>query len=133
VRASDFGLAARLDPRTPWVKVCLLLAQYIGNLEQKTLKGATTAVSTFAGRKEKTAVQFKKDVIAELQTETKLLRELEHFVLQMVKHYGTPHKKGGLTMMKSVADKELLGARGLVFPGVVVILSKQAKRSKTVQ
>ena len=114
VRASDFGLAARLDPRTPWVKVCLLLAQYIGNLEQRALKGATR-LSTFAGRKEKTAVLLKKDVIAELMTETRLLRELEHFVLQMVKHYGTPHKKGGLTMMKSVADKELLGARGLCF------------------
>ena len=35
VRAADFGVIAKLDPRAPWMKVCVLLWQYIGNMDAK--------------------------------------------------------------------------------------------------
>ena len=35
VKPSDFGLAAKLDPRAPWANVAVLLWQYIGSADQK--------------------------------------------------------------------------------------------------
>ena len=51
VKPSDFGMAAKLDPRALWSKVAVMLWQYIGSCPQKALSQGDTVV-TFAGRKE---------------------------------------------------------------------------------
>ena len=70
------------------------------------------ALATFSGRKEKKAASLKKEMITELVSEVKLVRELESFVCKMITHYGTPGAESR-TMSKPAAAKELLTARGL--------------------
>ena len=49
VHTSDFGMAAKLDPRAPWVKAAMLLSQYMGHVD---LDSEEIVNTTFGGRRE---------------------------------------------------------------------------------
>ena len=108
VRAADFGAISKLDPRAPWMKVCVLLHQYIGNLEPKS----AIALATFQGRQEKTAKKIPLDVIKELVTEGMFVGRMEKFTVKMMTHY-TPGPVD--TMSQNKAEHELMMSRGKLF------------------
>jgi len=72
-------------------------------------------LATFSGRKEKKAAPLKKEMITELVSETKLVRDLERFICKMINHYATPGIEDSLPVMtKPAATKEMLAARGML-------------------
>ena len=105
VRPSDFGLAAKLDPRAPWAKVAVILWQYLGSMD---LKQIYTSSSTFTGRKEIQAKKLQKGVVHELAAEPGFVLSMESFVNSMLQTYSTPTSGG----KRLEVARELLTVRG---------------------
>ena len=104
VKAADFGQAARLDPRTPWSKVALMLLQYIGNLPAQS----EAVAATFTGRRDKFAKKLPVDHVHELVAELDFVKTVEVFIMQLLGHYSKPTCKG----QHGLPDKDLLSVRG---------------------
>ena len=102
VRPRDFGIAARLDPRTPFGKVSLVLNQYIDSLPAELKKPGD---ATFSGRNEIIAKKMNRDHVKELEAEPAFVHEVERFITAMLTHYDPQELKGS-------AVRELLSARG---------------------
>ena len=108
VRPSDFGLAAKLDPRAPWAKVAMMLWQYMGCMVQNQ---ARSSAVTFSGRKEISAKKLQADVVNELVAETDFVRSVDTFIKSMLKTYATPTCEG---KNNATGLPDLLAARGLL-------------------
>ena len=105
VRPVDFGLSAKLDPRTPWAKVAVMLWQYIGSMDQKSTSGNA---HTFAGRKEIVARKLQRDVVSELVAETDFVREVNTFIIAMFQHYRASQN----SHLSGFLAREMLSVRG---------------------
>ena len=108
VKPSDFGLAAKLDPRAPWCMISLLLGQYIGTMNANAINGIVQCCSTFAGRNQIIAIRMRKDVIVELTKESGFVQEVEHFIVTTLTTYSTP---SGGTVGGEQRCQELLNCR----------------------
>ena len=104
VKACDFGLAARLDPRTPWSKVALMLFQYIGNLPTQS----DAVAQTFNGRKDIHARKLSETQVTEIVAEPVWVMSVEVYIVEVLTHYGTPTGKG----KHGLPDSDLLSVRG---------------------
>ena len=51
VKPSDFGLAAKLDPRAPWAKVAVLLWQHIGSADQNHASASVENIYRSSGNR----------------------------------------------------------------------------------
>ena len=105
VRPSDFGLAAKLDPRAPWAKVALILWQYLGSMDQKQIFSNS---ATFTGRSEITAKKLQQGVVKELVAGPRFVLEVESFVKSILQQYSKP--TGGGKQFE--VSRELLTVRG---------------------
>ena len=89
VSTKDFGLAATLDARCPWVKIAILLHLYFSTLKQGA--GPSYAKPSerahFAGRAEVHAKRLPASYVKQLLQEVAHLLACEKFVKQMLKHY----------------------------------------------
>ena len=107
VRCGDFGTVAKMDPRYPWAKACVLLHQYISSLPPPD---AALTQSTFAGRKERTAKRLPSDAMKEVSGEGQFLRDMQDFVLEVLKRYILPTSLGQ-GRSKEAMELDLVDAR----------------------
>ena len=91
VKTSDFGLAAKLDPRAQWSKVAVMLWQYMSNIDQRAV---TPEGSTFSGRKEIISKKLSADVMKEIFAETEFQQTLDTFIKIMISTYSTTQVAG---------------------------------------
>ena len=131
VKASDFGLAAKLDPRAPWVKVALMLWQYIGSADQHHV---SADAKTFTGRKEIQAKKISKDVTQDPAAETDFVLGLDIFIKNMIQQYPPPPTNES----RQAVASELLNARGAMLANcgryilkVGAVLDQAAKKASS--
>jgi len=108
VHADDFKEASRIDPRATWAMVALMLHQYLSNMDDSGNSKRQFDPRTFAGRPIITAKRISPSSIKELITEAAYVRELDAFIVKILKEYTTPHS----TCNKSATDAAMQDARG---------------------
>ena len=118
MRATDFGLAAKLDPRAPWVKVSVLLFQYISNMDENITSANAT---TFAGRKEKVATKLQKDVVLELVAEPDFAMSVDAFIKDMLDTYKPPNANEQMERDLLTTYGEFLANTGRRVIGIVAL------------
>jgi len=107
VRYTDFGEAARLDPRAPWSSASLILFAYLGNMDQS--KKVSTCV-TFEGRVVKHAKPMQHDAITELVGEPAFVLSVHNFINSMLQKYTGAERLVSKDTSKAAHD--LMQARG---------------------
>ena len=67
VKAADFRLTAKLDPRAPWSMVAIMLSQYLSVGVQNLDKPASSGLTTFTGIQVQYVAKLNADVMKERQ------------------------------------------------------------------
>ena len=92
VKCADFGLVGKLDSRFSWVKVAILLYQYVSTVGGLPLPGPSGASSlTFCGREEHFAKKLNTACMKQLEQDVTSLSQIEYFIRELLKHYKPPN------------------------------------------
>ena len=109
VRAADFGAAATINPQCPWMKVALMMAQYLSPLVTKAgIAGSSGSVpgtgssgpvdrseSSFVGRQEIHAKRLPVSYMKQLAQEGGAIATVEVALKQILKTYSVTAGSGG--------------------------------------
>ena len=106
VSSADYGLAAKLDVRSHWSKIAILIHQYISNVSDSAF--LVNSHSTFAGRDIAKAKNIKTEVGTELVTESAFVNEVHWFIHKLLKTYKKDLKDVPATGGRSPQSQEKL-------------------------
>ena len=88
VKAADYALVVKLDPRAMWLKVCILISRYMGTMQEKFPNGQVPTTQSFEGRKVTSLAQkLRASAILELANDVAATRHLDRSVKGLIDHY----------------------------------------------
>ena len=128
VRASDFGLTAKLDPRASWAKVGVILFQYLNNTDLKK-KHTENATVTFSGRKVKKAPPLSREAFTLLAQESFYVMGVESYIIKILGQY--PGQASGARSDALLSRRgEFLANCGRHVVRVGAVLDQAVKKAK---
>ena len=110
VRPQDFGLAAKIDPAYPYVKVALIISLYVGAIATGGggLRRQSGGVAAFA-------TSLKKDVVDKIGADASVRGQAETFLKDVLRHYavdqGRVYAKAWLAPLDECTERPLPGDR----------------------
>ena len=133
VKPADFGLVGKLDSRFSWVKVAIILWQYVSTVGANAMTGPSGSSSlTFAGRVDHYAKKLNPNCLKDLEQDVAFLWKIENYIRESFKHYNPPKDDNGLCDPQKLlcARTKLLSECGKLVLRVGMVLLEIAQKEK---
>ena len=131
VTAHDYRCVASLDERAMWLKMCILMYQYLKTFREKFPSNHRWGSSTFAGRKAVvTANKLKASTVHSLQKDMKSMRILDEAPKLILNHYSQIVKNTDLDNVQN-GRVLLLAAIGALAMKVAVTIETYVSKPQT--